>query len=437
MCTSRGLSRGSSRAAPSKSAAFTLVELLVVIAIIAVLIALLLPAVQAAREAANRNACQNNMKQIGLAILNFESANKVLPPVTTTVNNFARTGDSLAASGTASPSLTTSTQAGYSWIVLILPHMEEATLYQTISTNSDKFAQPAMGTTVNSANTPKWIGLTTGNAGPHACTAAVSGLVCPSFAGDRVVDVSTAPGSVYSTFATANSGQGVAITNYNAFVGTHLQATQTYGANIGKNGPVLNGGMALNATASASGGTYGTSGYRLASLIDGTSKTVLAGETKERWMASWYDGTGNWLTGARQYDASSGAIISAPVAQVVTVTPSGSPNQAYTGANYKGFIVPWQTASGHAINVGHNLPDPSSSAVYYYKSADVNWPNVGTQLGAFGRRWGPSSDHAGGVVNHLFGDGHVQQITDGIDGAIYFWVITRNGGEPFDSDSVR
>ncbi len=60
-------------------AGFTLIELLVVIAIIAVLIALLLPAVQAAREAARRAQCVNNLKQIGLAIANYESSNKSLP----------------------------------------------------------------------------------------------------------------------------------------------------------------------------------------------------------------------------------------------------------------------------------------------------------------------------------------------------------------------
>ena len=77
----------------STRGAFTLVELLVVIAIIGVLVALLLPAVQAAREAARRSSCGNNMRQLGVALLNYEGAKKHLPPSAIVDVNLSVTGN--------------------------------------------------------------------------------------------------------------------------------------------------------------------------------------------------------------------------------------------------------------------------------------------------------------------------------------------------------
>src|SRR5262245_3028814 len=119
---------------------FTLIELLVVIAIIAVLIALLLPAVQAAREAARRAQCTNNLKQLGLAIANYESANTVLP-----------SGDTYGVGNgfCSSPGFGNGCQ-NTPWFVLMLPYIEQSTLYNAFNAPIGVEGPGLLGYIVNS-----------------------------------------------------------------------------------------------------------------------------------------------------------------------------------------------------------------------------------------------------------------------------------------------
>jgi len=103
---------------------FTLIELLVVIAIIAVLIALLLPAVQQARESARRTQCKNNLKQMGLALHNYESNFGRFPAAA-----WGATPSTIAFEWTQS----TLDDDGFSWMVSILPYIDQGNLYNRIN----------------------------------------------------------------------------------------------------------------------------------------------------------------------------------------------------------------------------------------------------------------------------------------------------------------
>lgn len=115
--------------------AFTLVELLVVIAIIGILVALLLPAIQAAREAARRIQCTNNMKQIGLAILNYESSKRQLPLAYTP--NYTGTQFSGACGSTGAFRNPNNSQQDHFVLTFILPFMELQNIYDQIDLTKD------------------------------------------------------------------------------------------------------------------------------------------------------------------------------------------------------------------------------------------------------------------------------------------------------------
>ena len=104
---------------------FTLIELLVVIAIIAILIGLLLPAVQKVRDAAARLQCTNNLKQIGLAMMNYESTYSTFPAGY--LDNMTTSPVNATATRNPDPNI------GWGWGALILPYIEQEPLYKSIN----------------------------------------------------------------------------------------------------------------------------------------------------------------------------------------------------------------------------------------------------------------------------------------------------------------
>jgi prepilin-type N-terminal cleavage/methylation domain-containing protein len=119
---------------------FTLVEVLVVIAIIGVLIALLLPAIQAAREAARRMQCGNNIKQVALGLLNYESVHKSFPPS----SNWRLTDGATISDGK-------SAKQSETWVILCLPFLEQQTVHDSFNLAlyiTDPVNAPARATTL-------------------------------------------------------------------------------------------------------------------------------------------------------------------------------------------------------------------------------------------------------------------------------------------------
>ncbi|MEX0726283.1 MAG: DUF1559 domain-containing protein [Planctomycetaceae bacterium] len=252
----------------TRTKGFTLIELLVVIAIIAILIALLLPAVQQAREAARRTQCQNNLKQMGLALHNYHDVHKVFPSgqINQVFVNFASTTGAQTndpTEATTPLSLGIGLQ-GTSWMLQILPYIDQGTVYNTWNFNMN---------VIDNGN-PLFVPLIPPGLKPPAQTE-IPGYYCPSRRTN--MNPNELP-FVFRVLNTWNKGGN----DYGACVGSGLAFNETNRATFH-----LTGAQLQNAPLTSQlpapfflGIMYVNSKTGLGEVRDGTSNVILVGEVQ-------------------------------------------------------------------------------------------------------------------------------------------------------------
>ena len=299
----------------SVRSAFTLIELLVVIAIIAILIALLVPAVQKVREAAARTQCINNIKQINLALHNYHDNYKKLPPGGATV-----------------PGAGTTTEAGLSFHVFILPFIEQSNLYVQFDPNKGFRQAP----NVQLSNMP------------------ITVYLCPS-------------GNIKKS-ANAAELSGTSPLGGSFTLPDNPYTTHYYGVPGPKNGTIyeIEGAGTTNGGIAKTGVLFRDSAIKLVMITDGTSNTLMVGETSFNANEPGYR---NWIRGCNS-DATCASI--------------------------------------------HNVTYPISSNPF---AGSTQFMDI-----SYG------SEHAGGA-NFGMADGTVRFLSKSIDFNNYQRLATRNGGE--------
>jgi len=368
-----------------RSRGFTLIELLVVIAIIAVLIALLLPAVQAAREAARRAQCTNNLKQIGLAMHNYHTANNSFPPGTAASFNQLNTRD-----GGDVPCVN---WMGWSAQGLMLGYLEQGPVYNAINFMFDPVSWPSYPFNSTFSNTK------------------IASFLCPS---------------------DALAGQQL----YNSYYASEGTTTMAAG-DISSSGPSCGGvnGPGLFYFAVANG---------VQSVTDGTSNTVafsegLVGSTQTL-PVRWRDGANVDSLGSspgRIQDVwrtiplgqqAPGTVMSGVLQTCSQIFMTASPNNGLQ--SWRGHYWAW----GAEAESMFNTIVPPSSTQHPWGACRFGCQGCGVNSSDHSNINSATSNHPGGA-NVCMADGHVQFIKSSISYQVWWSLGTKANGEVISSDA--